>query len=129
HFDRHVAIQFGVARAIDLAHAARAEQRPDLVRPQTRSAREDHGYFVGTRAFSSSNQFNTTSIRCGAVAPVSCPGATMPSSRPSLATSWLRSAVCELPMVKPRRTGIGSLNENPDCNATLTNTSWPGPGM
>ncbi len=32
HFDRDVAIQLRIARAVDLAHPARAEGRDDLVR-------------------------------------------------------------------------------------------------
>src|SRR5579864_2663187 len=31
-FDRHVTVEPGVAGAVDLAHAARAEEREDLVR-------------------------------------------------------------------------------------------------
>ena len=34
HLDRDVAIQLGIARAIDLTHAARAEHGDDLVRSE-----------------------------------------------------------------------------------------------
>ena len=36
NLDRHVAAERGIARAIDLAHAARPKEADDLVRPQTR---------------------------------------------------------------------------------------------
>jgi hypothetical protein len=35
HLDRHVAMQLGIARPIDLAHPARTERRLDLIRTQT----------------------------------------------------------------------------------------------
>ena len=44
---------------IHLAHAARAEQGDDLVDADASARSEAHGYFVGTRRFSSSNQFCT----------------------------------------------------------------------
>jgi hypothetical protein len=40
HFDRHIAPEPRVASPIDLAHAAGANQRDDLVRPQARSVGE-----------------------------------------------------------------------------------------
>ena len=40
--DRDVAIEPRVARAIDLAHAAGAEQRDDFVDVETRAGREEH---------------------------------------------------------------------------------------
>jgi hypothetical protein len=42
NLERDVAIEFGVAGAIDLAHAARANQRDDLVRAERRAGRERH---------------------------------------------------------------------------------------
>jgi hypothetical protein len=40
--DRDVALELGVARAIDLAHAAFAEQGGDVVRTEPRARRECH---------------------------------------------------------------------------------------
>ena len=42
-FDGHVAIELGVARAEDLAHAAFAKQRGDLVDAKTRAGGEGQG--------------------------------------------------------------------------------------
>ena len=42
HLDRDVAIQPRIARAIDLAHAARAEQRQDFICAETSAGREGH---------------------------------------------------------------------------------------
>ena len=42
NLDRHLAAQLRVARAIDLAHAARAERRDDLVRTERGSICEGH---------------------------------------------------------------------------------------
>ena len=61
--DGDLAPQPAVARAVHLAHPARAERGDDFVRPQMCSRFQDHRYFpVGTRRFRSSNQFNTTLI-------------------------------------------------------------------
>ena len=35
HFERYVAMELGVVRSIDLAHAASAYRREDRVRPET----------------------------------------------------------------------------------------------
>ena len=35
HLDRHLAPELGVAGAVDLTHASRAEGREDLVRPES----------------------------------------------------------------------------------------------
>ena len=43
HLDRDVALQPGVAGAIDLAHPARADRRQDLVGSQARAGGEGHG--------------------------------------------------------------------------------------
>ena len=45
--DRDVAIQLRVARAIDLAHAARAEGGFDLIRTKESADRESHGGMAG----------------------------------------------------------------------------------
>ena len=42
-FQRDVALQFGVAGAIDLAHAAGAERRTDLIWTETSARGEGHG--------------------------------------------------------------------------------------
>jgi hypothetical protein len=42
HLDRNVSIEPGVARAIDLAHAARADQRDDFVRAEASTGRQRH---------------------------------------------------------------------------------------
>src|SRR5207249_1947331 len=42
HLDRHVAIQARVPRAIDLAHAARAERREDLVGSDSEARTKRH---------------------------------------------------------------------------------------
>ena len=42
HRDR--AIEAGVARLVDLAHAARSERREDLVRPEARTGGQAHGF-------------------------------------------------------------------------------------
>ena len=42
HFHRDRTIQPRIARAIDLAHAARAERRDDFVGTESRAAREWH---------------------------------------------------------------------------------------
>src|SRR5690242_15034855 len=42
HFHRHRAIETRVTAAIDLAHAARAERRDDLVRPEACARCERH---------------------------------------------------------------------------------------
>src|SRR5207249_4769498 len=47
--DRDVAIQLVIAGAIDLAHAARAKRRDDLIRSETRAAYERHGIAVNIR--------------------------------------------------------------------------------
>jgi len=39
NFDRHIAPEPRVARAIDLAHAARADEGDDVVRPETGAGR------------------------------------------------------------------------------------------
>ena len=56
HFDRDVAIQLCIACAIHLPHATCAEGGEDLVRAEAAASGERHRYFVGTLAFSSSNQ-------------------------------------------------------------------------
>ena len=43
HLDRDVALEARVARAVDLAHAAGAERRQDLVRAEAVAGREAHG--------------------------------------------------------------------------------------
>jgi hypothetical protein len=43
HLDRHVALEPGIAGTIDLAHAACAEQRANLVRADTRAECQCHG--------------------------------------------------------------------------------------
>ena len=40
NLDRDLAVQFRIARAIDLAHAAGAERRDDFVRPEARAGSE-----------------------------------------------------------------------------------------
>ena len=60
YFDRNVAFQSRVARAIHLAHTTGTDQCSDLVWADVGTGRERHRYFNGTRAFSSSVQFNTT---------------------------------------------------------------------
>ena len=47
--DRHVAPEAGVARAIDLAHAARAERGEDLVRTEAFAGSERHEEFPMNR--------------------------------------------------------------------------------
>ena len=42
HFDRDVATETRVVRQVDVAHPARAERGPDLVRPDRRPGREAH---------------------------------------------------------------------------------------
>ena len=42
NLDRHVAIEVGVPRAIDLAHAAGADQRDDFIRAEASSGRQRH---------------------------------------------------------------------------------------
>ena len=42
HLDRDVALEPRVARAVDLAHAARAERRQDLVRAEALAGSEGH---------------------------------------------------------------------------------------
>ena len=48
--DRDVAGEAGVARAIDLAHAAGADRRDDLVRAETIARRQRHGLGVNVSA-------------------------------------------------------------------------------
>ena len=55
HFDRDVALQLGVPRAVHVSHAAASELGVDLVVGERLS---DHG--VGTSRPSSSNQLRTT---------------------------------------------------------------------
>ena len=43
NFDRDVTIQLRVARAIHLAHAARAKGREDLIRSESRAGCQSHG--------------------------------------------------------------------------------------
>ena len=43
HLDRHVALEAGVAGAVDLPHPAGAERRDDLVRAEAVAGREAHG--------------------------------------------------------------------------------------
>jgi hypothetical protein len=59
-FQRDIAIQLRIARAIDLAHAPRTESGENFVRTDSRTNGECHDYFVGTRVFSSSNQLSVT---------------------------------------------------------------------
>ena len=42
-FQRDVAIESGVSRSIDLAHATRAERGNDLVRPESSAGSKGHG--------------------------------------------------------------------------------------
>lgn len=42
HLDRHVAMQLCIARTINVAHSARADQGDDLVAADTRPGREAH---------------------------------------------------------------------------------------
>ena len=43
HLDRHLAVELGVGRPVDLAHSARAEGRDDLVRAEPHATRQAHG--------------------------------------------------------------------------------------
>ena len=43
HLDRHVAIQLGIARAVDLAHTARADRGKNFVRADASAGRQIHG--------------------------------------------------------------------------------------
>ena len=43
-FDRHFAFQLQIAGAIDLSHAALAEQRRDFVRAELRTNRQSHDF-------------------------------------------------------------------------------------
>ncbi len=45
HFQRHVALQLGVAGAVHLAHAARADGREDFIGAESVTYREGHGYW------------------------------------------------------------------------------------
>ena len=42
NFDRDLAVEFRIARAIDLAHTARAERCDDFIRPESSSDRHAH---------------------------------------------------------------------------------------
>jgi hypothetical protein len=42
NLQRHVTFQLGIASAVDLAHAARADRREDLVRSETSPSGERH---------------------------------------------------------------------------------------
>src|SRR4029453_2195796 len=83
-------------------------------------------YFVGTRAFNSSNQCSTTWI-CGASGAVASfrPASTVPMNRlPSGVMSYCRSGT-----LKPNRNGPGATttgfpNANVGCVVTLTTLSW-----
>jgi len=50
-FQRHVALQLGIARAIDFAHAARAEGREDFVGAEFVAGSERHGYAPASGRF------------------------------------------------------------------------------
>ena len=50
HLHRHVAVELGVSRPVDLAHPAGAERRFDAVRPQTIAGREAHLPLTSTNA-------------------------------------------------------------------------------
>jgi hypothetical protein len=57
HFDRDVAIELGIARAIDLAHPAGADRRDDVVGAEAGSDRQRHdarSIFNGRRWFAAS---------------------------------------------------------------------------
>ena len=54
NLQRDVAIELRVAGAVDLAHAARANQRDDLIRAETGTGRERHGGTGEYRAITSS---------------------------------------------------------------------------
>jgi hypothetical protein len=43
HLDRDDPIEPGVARAIDLTHAARPKRRDNLIRPESNAGRHGHG--------------------------------------------------------------------------------------
>src|SRR5438552_3841031 len=60
NLQRDVAPELRVMRAIHLAHAARAKERDDFVSAESGPDSDRH-YFGGTRCFSSSLQFRTTS--------------------------------------------------------------------
>ena len=49
HFQRDVAIELGIARAIHLAHAAGAERGENLIRAEARAGSEGHSCFVDYR--------------------------------------------------------------------------------
>src|SRR5262245_1972823 len=74
---RDVAIQFGIAGAIDLAHAAGAEGGLNLVRPELRASGQTH-------FFSAAVQFKTMVIGAGRSAST----VTFIRKRPSLATAY-----------------------------------------
>src|SRR6516225_12399124 len=70
-----VTTELRVFRAVDLAHATATGWREDVVRTDAGPSRERHRYFVvGTRRFSSSNQFSTTTKCERATDVVSVPG-------------------------------------------------------
>ena len=97
HLDCNITLQSRIARSIHFAHSASTDGGDDFIRPEARSNRQRHRYLVGTRAFSSSNQFNTTWISAFAGTPASGPlpavPATMaPTNRwPSAETSYCRA--------------------------------------
>src|SRR5207237_8663820 len=73
NLQRDVAAKFRIARAIHLAHPARAERRDDLIRPQAAAGADGHGAaFV---AFHGAAQFSTTLP--SATDPQTSPGVTM----------------------------------------------------
>ena len=70
HLDRDVATELRIARAIDLAHAARADRLDDFIRPEPRAERDRHlptpRRSIG-RLFSPAGLYRTR-VRFGSVA-------------------------------------------------------------
>src|SRR5438309_5949758 len=115
-FERDVATELRIARAIHLAHPARAERRDDLIRPEAAAGADGHGAaFV---AFSDATQFSTTLT--SAIDPEMSAGVIMMNRSPPGATPyvWLLSMtigrppvniVVGLPATSAPRDSIGTI--------------------
>jgi hypothetical protein len=49
HLDRNLAVELGIARAVDLAHAPGAQRREDFIRSQPGSLDKRHARIIATR--------------------------------------------------------------------------------
>ena len=68
HLDSDSTIEAPVARFVDFTHAARAEGGLDFIRAEPPPLVSAISYFLGMRAFSSSNQFCTRRSSLGRTA-------------------------------------------------------------